>query len=73
MEKFQGWSNYETWNAALYINNDFGLYQTAKNCANYDEFLQALGLDYNAQTPDGVRWTDPAINREELNEDIFKD
>ena len=25
-EGYQGWKNYETWNAALWINNDQGLY-----------------------------------------------
>lgn len=24
---YQGWANYETWNVALWLGNDYGLYQ----------------------------------------------
>ena len=29
-ETYNGWANYETWNVALYINNDYVLYNLAK-------------------------------------------
>ena len=32
-----GWANYETWNAALWIGNDEFLYNTAKACVLYRE------------------------------------
>ena len=41
-ETYNGWTNYETWNAALWIGNDEFLYNTAKACVEFcrnDEFL----------------------------------
>ena len=32
---YNGWTNYETWNAALWIGNDEFLYNTAKACVTY--------------------------------------
>lgn len=36
---YNGWANYETWNVALYINNDYGLHTMAQG---YDEDDAAL-------------------------------
>ena len=30
-----GWANYETWNASLWIGNEEFLYNTAKACVTY--------------------------------------
>ena len=35
-----GWANYETWNASLWIGNDEFLYNTAKACVTYREGLE---------------------------------
>jgi len=32
-EEYQGWTNRETWATALWINNDFGIYQTVQEMA----------------------------------------
>ena len=32
-EKYNGWTNYETWNVALWIDNDEGMYYTARDMA----------------------------------------
>ena len=37
---FQGWANWETWNAALWIGNDEFLYNTAKACVTFREGLE---------------------------------
>ena len=33
MSKYQGWTNYETWNVALWIDNDQGTYEMVKEWA----------------------------------------
>ena len=37
---FNGWANYETWNASLWIGNDEFLYNTAKACVTYRDGLE---------------------------------
>ena len=76
---YNGWKNYETWNASLWINNDEFLYNTAKACVTYcgdnetpwDVFVRSMtdGMigRYMGQTGDGVKWNDPAINAKEMN------
>lgn len=76
---YNGWANYETWNVALYIQNDYGLYCMARayvfeehgeaNYADYYRFSQMLTRDgFDVKTPDGVRWDDAKLNHAELNE-----
>jgi hypothetical protein len=33
MADYQGWKNYKTWNVAMHIGNDHGLYQMARYMA----------------------------------------
>ena len=66
---YNGWSNYQTWNVALWIGNDEGLYDLARNFSDYDELANVLFMEYGVkETRDGVKWNDPKINRFELNE-----
>ena len=39
---YNGWTNYETWNVALWMDNDYGNYLKAKESKNYKEFLSKL-------------------------------
>lgn len=66
--KFQGWANYQTWNVALYLDNDFNLYERSKNYASYKELAQNLADDGIFETPDGIAFNDSALSIKELNE-----
>ena len=70
--KYQGWTNYQTWNVALYINNDESLYNEAKRLAKfgrmYQDLVQLLYDCGSKETPDGVKWNDENLDTDELNE-----
>jgi len=76
---YNGWANYETWNASLWIGNDEFLYNTAKACVQFAEGetpwekFQRCMCDGQigrmlGKTDDGVAWDDAAINADEMNE-----
>ena len=67
---YNGWANYSTWNVALYIQNDEGLYQWAKEYRHhgYESFAESLSELGSQVTPDGVSWTHPELDTEELDE-----
>lgn len=75
---FNGWTNYQTWNVALYIQNEYPLYKAACSYAMYQDemgwdirfddfrmfFMDLLG----EVTPDGVSYSDPTLDHDELDE-----
>jgi len=67
-QTYNGWSNYETWNVALWINNSEGLYHLAQECGDYETLVDQLRECNVKQTPDGVKWNDDNLNYVELNE-----
>ena len=69
--EYNGWENYETWNVALWINNDQGLYDLAMEVGNYVDFIDLLNDQGIVSTPDGVKYNDPAVNVIQLNSDVF--
>ena len=71
-QTYNGWANYETWNVALWIGNDGGLYDIARLAGNYENFVDALeACDFNGlKTPDGVHYKDAQLNTLELDEMI---
>ena len=77
---YNGWTNYETWNASLWINNDQFLYNTAKACVIYCEafdtpwskfvrcMMDGIMGSHLLQTGDGVSWDNPKIDAKSMNE-----
>ena len=66
-EKYNGWTDWTTWNVALWINNDQGFYNIAKECKNYADFLYEMqAMIGSLATPDGADWGEAHID--ELNE-----
>ena len=67
---YNGWANYETWNVALWIQNDEGLYHAARNCTHYQELITLLYDCGSKETPDGVKWDDVKVDGLTVNEMI---
>ena len=68
-----GWKNHATWNVALWIGGDEGLYNFAKEFSTYADFAEALremSGDLKFETPDGVAWNDSGLDHSELDEMI---
>ena len=65
---FNGWANWETWNVALWIQNDESLYHAARRCRSYQDLVAMLWECGSKETPDGCRWDDPAIDGIEIND-----
>ncbi len=68
---YNGWTNFQTFNVALWIQNDEGLYDIARRCDDYQDFVDSIeGLI--TETPDGVSFTSDELNFHELN-DLIED
>ena len=66
--EYNGGTNYETRNAALWIRSDEGLYDIARRALDWSHLLEIFanyGID---TTGDGVRWDNPSINGVEMDE-----
>ena len=54
---YNGWANWTTWNCALWINNDQGLYNIAGRCEDLFDFIIEMQDRNMNQTQDGASWT----------------
>lgn len=72
---YEGWKNYETWNVALWINNEYPLYKSALDFMQlnpdqqnpYKAFVVTYGLS-DKWTPDKVDWMSDDLDYDALNE-----
>ena len=64
--EYNGWSDWTTWNCALWIGGDEGFYNMAKDCRSYGEFVDVITEVYMQKTPDGAKWNE--ANFEEMQE-----
>ena len=67
---YSGWRNYETWNVALWIGNDEGLYHLAKDAGSYQSFRDAMREFGVTETPDRVAYNDGRVDTAAINEMI---
>lgn len=80
-ERYNGWANYETWNVALWYNNDECLYDEVFNRVRREiehidaeiarEIVQETFINSGiSATYDGVKITDKKINWVEIAADL---
>jgi hypothetical protein len=74
-KEYNGWKNYQTWNVALWLQNEEPLYRAAvgfmkgkggKSRNPYISFCRYEGLAGD-RTPDNVAWTGTRLSYKELN------
>jgi hypothetical protein len=71
---YEGWKNRQTWNVALWINNDYPLYKSAvkfmeNNSSHknpYKAFVLSEGLSAE-RTPDRIGYISTRLDYDELN------
>lgn len=63
---YNGWTNYETWNVALWLDNDQESYDIARTCSSYREYRTCVP----SVNGDGVSLYDPKLNHKELDKKI---
>ena len=53
--EYNGWSDWTTWNCALWIGGDQGLYHMARDYREYGLLIEGLKELGMTQTPDGAK------------------
>mgnify|MGYP003124253585 CR=1 FL=1 len=67
---YNGWTNYETWNVALWMDNDEESYQIALSSKNYEEYRRKQNLRFEPVTGDHVSLFHDNLNIKELDDKI---
>lgn len=65
---YNGWTNYETWNVALWLANDEGLYAiVTDHSGDYESLADEFRMIGIEATPDGVSYHDEKLGHKELD------
>lgn len=69
-KSYNGWKNRQTWNVALWLGNDEGLYRMAREYAQegYEALAENLRELGSTETPDGVAYNDSGLDVKALDE-----
>jgi len=75
-KKYYGWKNYETWNVALWLNNEglvdyFNSEEDLEDIRSYRAFIKYIGLDREA-TGDGVNYLDYRLDYKSLTDMLLE-
>lgn len=65
---YNGWKNWATWNVALWLGNDEGLYKIARRFVHYKDLVRELEDYGTTATPDGASYSDPDLDTYALDE-----
>ena len=68
MEGYNGWKNWATWNVALWLGNDEGLYKIARRFVHYKDLANELENCGATETPDGASYKDEDLDIHALDE-----
>jgi hypothetical protein len=73
---YNGWSNYDTWNVMLWLNNDYGLYTRKEEflakcitAPTYRELIRHIGIG-SQKTGDGILFDSPSLDLQELDDHL---
>lgn len=68
---YNGWTNWETWNIALWLDNEKYYYDlTLESSCFFDFVLKLIKDGEPLETPDGAKFFDWKVNIEEIDEKI---
>jgi len=67
---YNGWKNRETWNIALWFNNDQNQYNFTKKCENFQQFREGMTNLGVTQTEDGISYWSDKLDIKALDEAI---
>ena len=70
-QTYNGWTNYETWNIALWLQNDENLNYACSLAGSYEDLVVMMNKCGSQGTPDGVNWNDAKVNTAEINSEVF--